>query len=342
MAYPCPTCCVCAHPNTTESAQSEVIASQFSAEPAHEGLIVIAIANFARSDLTPVGPRVTTSDSLGAIRVPSPGRNAPGLCQWNSCTMLQTGRCAVEVLHCYEQVKGRGLFYEQVWKGIWRGMAGSPSSSRPFEIIVWGGTGFTGRLVAEHIARNYQSAERPLKWALAGRNAAKLEDVKKSLIAINPDCKRNTATYRGYLCLTANIADAASVDRLLASTKVVVAMAGPYALYGSAIVASAVRQGTHYLDITGETFWVKQLIDLHHEEAARKGVKIVPMCGYESLPSDITTLMAVDHLQKKYGKKTGSVLQAFEHEGHCICEWGHYSQYFKFSPESHFERSAWT
>ncbi|MEW5297113.1 MAG: hypothetical protein WDW36_000341 [Sanguina aurantia] len=163
-------------------------------------------------------------------------------------------------------------------------------STRPIQLVVWGATGFTGRLVCEHLARDYQGK---VKWAIAGRNAARLEEVKQELIRINPSCKDTPV-------LIGDIKDEASIGRILQQAQVVVSTAGPFAAYGDVIVDQALAQGTHYCDITGEIPWVRDSAAKRHEAAKAKGVKLVHCCGYDSTPTDLGVLMMVEYARQKY------------------------------------------
>ena len=152
---------------------------------------------------------------------------------------------------------------------------------KDLDIIVYGATGFTGKLCVEYLA----SQERSTKWAIAGRNQEKLQKVADELC---PDVE----------ILIADSEDEDALDRLTQRTKVVLSTAGPFHRYGSKLVASCVKNNTHYVDITGENFWVKGLIDKHHEEASRKGVRIIPSCGYDSIPSDLGSLHCIQSMNK--------------------------------------------
>ena len=152
---------------------------------------------------------------------------------------------------------------------------------KDLDIIVYGATGFTGKLCVEYLA----CQERSTKWAIAGRNQEKLKKVADELC---PDVE----------ILIADSEDEDALDRLTQRTKVVLSTAGPFHRYGSKLVASCVKNNAHYVDITGENFWVKGLIDKHHEEASRKGVRIIPSCGYDSIPSDLGSLHCVESMNK--------------------------------------------
>ena len=118
--------------------------------------------------------------------------------------------------------------------------------ARAHDLIVWGASGFTGRLVAEHLARHYSGAgaAAPVRWAMAGRDRAKLEAVRAELAATLPAAA-------DVPILTADLSDESGLDAVIGSAKVVLTLAGPYAKHGGAVVASAVRTRTDYADITG-------------------------------------------------------------------------------------------
>ena len=152
---------------------------------------------------------------------------------------------------------------------------------RKYEIIVYGATGFTGQICCKYLRDNYKD----LVWAMAGRNEEKLAQVKSDF---NLECD----------VVIADGGDLESLRSLASQTKVVLSTAGPFARYGSLLVQACVENGTHYTDITGENHWVKGLIDKHHEEAASKGTRIIPSCGYDSIPSDIGAYFTVSQFNK--------------------------------------------
>ena len=152
---------------------------------------------------------------------------------------------------------------------------------RRYEIIVYGATGFTGQICCKYLRDNYKD----LSWAMSGRNVEKLEQIKSEL---NLDCD----------IVVADGADLEALRSLASQTKVVLSTAGPFARYGSLLVQACVESGTHYTDITGENHWVRGLIDKHHAEAASKGIRIIPSCGYDSVPSDIGAFFTVTQFNK--------------------------------------------
>ena len=158
---------------------------------------------------------------------------------------------------------------------------------KEFQIILYGATGFTGKLCAEYLKNNYPE----IKWAIAGRDKEKLENLKESL---NLDCK----------IFVANGDDKESVDNFVSKTEVVLSTAGPFARYSNSVVKSCVDNKTHYTDITGENHWVKDLIDEHHEKASEEGIRIIPSCGYDSIPSDMGVFYSVQQMGKPVKKVT--------------------------------------
>ena len=166
------------------------------------------------------------------------------------------------------------------------------AARREFDVIIWGATGFTGRLVAEYYLQQY-GLDKDLKWAMAGRSQAKLEAVRKEL--------GNEAIP----LVVANSHDRESLDAMTKRTKVICTTVGPYALYGDELVASCVAQGTDYCDLAGETQWIRRMIDQHHETAQENGARIVHCCGFDSIPSD----MGVFYLQEQAKEAKGEYVK---------------------------------
>ena len=159
--------------------------------------------------------------------------------------------------------------------------------TKKYQIILYGATGFTGKLCAEYLKINYSD----LVWAIAGRNEQKLKDLKNEL---------------GLECdiFIASAEDKVSLDNITSQTKVVLSTAGPFARYSNSLVKSCVDNKTHYTDITGENHWVKDLIDKYHEKASEEGTRIIPSCGYDSIPSDMGVFYSVQQMGKPVRKVT--------------------------------------
>jgi short subunit dehydrogenase-like uncharacterized protein len=160
-------------------------------------------------------------------------------------------------------------------------------AERDYDVVVFGATGFTGALTAEYLAAN---APAQTRWALAGRNQGKLEDVRRRLVAAgNPKAEE-------LQLLTADVNDAASLRAVAESTKVVITTVGPYILYGEPLVAACAAAGTDYVDLTGEPEFVDRMWLEHHETARRNGARIVHSCGFDSIPYDLGALFTVERL----------------------------------------------
>lgn len=162
--------------------------------------------------------------------------------------------------------------------------------SREFDLVVFGATGFTGKLVADYIAR---SATQP-RWAIAGRSKAKLD-----------------ALGLGVPVLVADALDAPAIAAIARRTRVICTTAGPYAKYGNEIVAACAEHGTHYCDLAGEVQWMRRMIDAHHERAAATGARIVHTCGFDSIPSDLGTWALQQEMIRTFGRPASSVTALF-------------------------------
>ena len=155
---------------------------------------------------------------------------------------------------------------------------------RPYDIIVWGASGFTGRIVVDYIHQEYGNGN--LRWAIAGRNPAKLESVVAG---------------RNISVLNADSHDRESLNRLVRQTKVVLTTVGPYARYGSELVAACAEHGTDYCDLTGESLWMRDMITAHQQAAKDSGARIVHTCGFDSIPSDIGVFFLQKEMQARHG-----------------------------------------
>jgi len=167
------------------------------------------------------------------------------------------------------------------------------SPHRPYDVVLYGATGFVGRQTVAHFAARADG----VRWALAGRSAQKLEQVRQA-------CGPGAA---GAGIIVADAADQKALDALAGQAVVVLSTAGPFALYGSALVAACVAHRTHYVDITGETPWVRGLIDRHHAQAARDGTRIIPCCGFDSVPSDLGAWLVAEAMWRQHGELCVSV-----------------------------------
>ena len=165
-----------------------------------------------------------------------------------------------------------------------------------FDIVIYGATGYTGRLVAQHFVREYGSDADGPNWAMAGRSLTKLQEVRDEIGA--PE---------GTALVVANSDDPASLDAMCARTKVVLTTVGPYQLYGDALVAACVRSGTDYADLCGEPGWMREKIDQHHDAAKKSGARICFSSGFDSIPFDLGVLMLQKHARERFGAPVSRV-----------------------------------
>lgn len=161
--------------------------------------------------------------------------------------------------------------------------------AREFDLIVYGATGFTGRLVAEYLAQNY--AEDGLKWAMAGRLLSKLETVRDEIGG-----SRNTPL------LTADAHDSASLRTLAERATVILTTVGPYQLYGTELVAACVAAGTGYVDLCGEPNWMHDVIAAYEDGAKNSGARIVLSCGFDSIPFDLGVWVVQQAAMARFGQ----------------------------------------
>ena len=152
---------------------------------------------------------------------------------------------------------------------------------KDIDIIIYGATGFTGKLCVKY----FQSLNTTVTWAMAGRNLIKLQKV-----ADDHQAKVEI--------LLADSDDESALDNLTSRARVILSTTGPFHRYGSKLVASCIKNHAHYVDITGENFWVKGLIEKHHAEASAKGIRIIPSCGFDSIPSDLGAFFSAQAIGK--------------------------------------------
>jgi short subunit dehydrogenase-like uncharacterized protein len=173
-------------------------------------------------------------------------------------------------------------------------------NDRSYDVVLYGASGFVGKQTVQYFAKHTDLNK--IRWAIAGRNRQKLEQVN-SQVGANADI------------LVADSRDQNAVEAIVSQTRVLLNTAGPFALYGNAIVDACVRFRTHYVDITGETPWVRDLIDRYHEQAASNGTRIIPFCGFDSIPSDLGTYLVVRYLQRELGITCTKVKAYFQAYG---------------------------
>lgn len=154
------------------------------------------------------------------------------------------------------------------------------ASEREHDIVLFGGTGFTGALTAEYLAANAPASTR---WALAGRNMGKLQALRDRLGVQVP-------------LLEADVTDEKSIAGVAASTRVVITTVGPYIEYGEPLVKACAEHGTDYTDLTGEPEFVDRMYVKYDAQARSTGARIVHACGFDSIPHDLGTRFTVEQL----------------------------------------------
>ena len=162
--------------------------------------------------------------------------------------------------------------------------------NRSFDIVIYGATGYTGRLVAEYLAHHYAGRADAPKWAMAGRSAAKLAEVR-DLIGAPSDTP----------LIVADSDDAASMAALAEQTRVVLTTVGPYQLYGEPLLKACVEAGTDYADLCGEPVWMRQVVDKYHAAAQASGARIAFSSGFDSIPFDLGVVMLQLEAQARFG-----------------------------------------
>lgn len=172
---------------------------------------------------------------------------------------------------------------------------------KTFDLILYGATGFVGQQAMAYLAEHAAPSTR---WAIAGRSQDKLEAARAAVALIHPSVK-NIAI------LVADAQDETALAKLAASSRVMLSCAGPYALYGSKLVAACVAQQTHYCDITGESPWMRRMIDAHHGQAEAQGTRIVPGCGFDSVPSDLGVYLLMREMKKRHKQVCTEIKSAY-------------------------------
>ena len=163
-------------------------------------------------------------------------------------------------------------------------------TDRDFDVVVFGATGLTGRQVAAYLAEQSATNGGTGRWAAAARDPVKLERVLAEVGV--------TAA----ATIVADVGDPASLAAMAARTRVVLNLAGPYTLYGQPVIEACVASGAHYMDLSGEIPFVRQMIDAYDARATAAGVKIVQIAGFEALPPDIAVLLAAESARGRFGE----------------------------------------
>jgi short subunit dehydrogenase-like uncharacterized protein len=164
------------------------------------------------------------------------------------------------------------------------------TTSRDFDVVLFGATGYTGQLVADHLVSHARGA----RLALAGRNERKLQQVCSAIGVTLP-------------LLVGDSSDAAFVARLAQRSSVVCTTVGPYSLHGEKLVSACASAGTSYCDLTGEVNFIRHMIDRYEARAKHSGARIVHCCGFDSIPSDLGTFFLQDRARARWGESCQEV-----------------------------------
>lgn len=167
--------------------------------------------------------------------------------------------------------------------------------TKPYDIVVHGATGFTGRLVVEYLLQRYPAGS-GLRWAMGGRSAEKLAAVRDELGA-----PADTPL------VVTDSASAESLQALMAQTRLVLTTVGPYQLYGNELVAACAAAGVDYVDLCGEPAWMRHMIDAHEAAAKASGARIVFSCGFDSIPFDLGVFMLQREMKARFGHPASRV-----------------------------------
>ena len=153
-------------------------------------------------------------------------------------------------------------------------------SDTQFDVVVFGATSFVGQILSRYLFERHGAVGGELRWAMAGRSAGKLEQVRAEL----------GEGAEAIELITADAADGEALRAMCDRARVIVSTVGPYALYGSTLVGICAETGTDYCDLTGEVQWIRRMLDAHEPTAKANGARIVHCCGFDSIPSDLGVL----------------------------------------------------
>ena len=167
--------------------------------------------------------------------------------------------------------------------------------TKPFDLVVHGATGFTGRLVVEYLLQRYPAGS-GLRWAMGGRNAEKLAAVRDEIGA-----PADTPL------VVTDTSNPASLQTLMDQTRLVLTTVGPYQLYGNELVAACAASGVDYVDLCGEPAWMRHMIDAHEATAKASGARIVFSCGFDSIPFDLGVFLLQNEMKARFGHPASRV-----------------------------------
>ncbi len=183
--------------------------------------------------------------------------------------------------------------------------------NRTYDIVLWGATGFTGRQATRYLQERYGDTGQ-IRWAIAGRDQARMKAVRKQSGAINADI------------LVCAGSDAAAADRIAQNTRVVCATVAPAARYASEMVAACARHGTDYCDLSGELHWLRRMMDQYDDLAKSTGARILNACGFDSIPSDLGVQFLQAEAKSRFGEYCVHIKNCFD-KGHIAVSGGSFA-----------------
>ncbi len=169
-------------------------------------------------------------------------------------------------------------------------------ADKEFDLIVFGATSFVGQILCDYLMKRH-GADGEVRWAMAGRSAAKLKQVRDAL--------GNGA--EAIEMIVADADDKKALTAMCARGRVIISTVGPYALYGSTLVGVCANTGTDYCDLTGEVQWIRKMIDAHEAAARKSGARIIHCCGFDSIPSDLGVMFHQQQATERFGQPSGHV-----------------------------------
>jgi len=169
--------------------------------------------------------------------------------------------------------------------------------SKQYDIIVYGASSFVGQILTQYLSQHL-TEKSEIKWALAGRNKAKLAQVQASTETKDIDV------------IIAEAGDSRSLDAMCRQAKVIISTVGPYALYGEPLIKSCVENGCDYVDLTGEVQWIDRMLGKYEEKAKKSGARIVNCCGFDSIPSDMGAYFLQQQAQQRFGQALAATKMA--------------------------------
>ncbi len=167
---------------------------------------------------------------------------------------------------------------------------------KQYDVVIYGATSFVGKLVVAHFAKTYGIGKH-LSWAITGRSRDKLAAVQRE----------QGQGAEGIPILIADGEDLPALKAMCAQAKVIITMAGPFALYGSKLVQACAETGTDYCDITGEPIWVAEMMQRHEQSAKATGARIISFCGFDAISSDLGVHLLQQEAARRFGKPCAKV-----------------------------------